>query len=321
MKSLASIIIPCFNAEKWLRAAIDSCISQTYLNLEIIVIDDGSTDTSLEIVKSYGNKIIWESGPNRGGGYARNRGFTLSTGDYIQYLDADDYLLPKKLERQIHCLEATKADVVYSDWRHQFHLPDGTDFLSDIQFSGPKTDFLEALLLDDRWIPPVALLFAREIVTQCHWDETLRAGQDRDFLILAATKGAKFEYQAGCHAIYRRYGNTTVSTSNRDVWRESHFLLMQKAETNLSQLNQLSSQYRQALAESYFAKIRPARTEIGYPQYLGVLRKIVSLQPEFKPKSTKVYSLVQTTFGFIAAELLVKFLKTFKDRGGDLSTS
>jgi len=61
MPKLVSIIIPCFNAEKWLREAIDSCLQQTYPHIEIIVIDDGSTDNSLEIIKSYGDKLIWKS--------------------------------------------------------------------------------------------------------------------------------------------------------------------------------------------------------------------------------------------------------------------
>src|SRR2546421_11836378 len=118
---LASIIIPCYNAERWVAEAIRSALDQTYAPIEVIVIDDGSTDKSLEVIKSFGNMIRWESGPNRGGSHARNRGFESSSGKYIQFLDADDYLLSQKIETQVAFLEKTGADVVYGDWRYKWH--------------------------------------------------------------------------------------------------------------------------------------------------------------------------------------------------------
>jgi glycosyltransferase involved in cell wall biosynthesis len=310
---LVSVIIPCFNAEKWLREAIDSCIAQTYPKIEIIVINDGSTDHCLAIIKSYGDRVIWESGPNRGGSYARNRGFVLSSGDYIQYLDADDYLLPEKIERQVCCLEETGADVVYGDWRHRQHLPNGTTFLDDVQVSGPKEDFLESLLTDKQWVAPLALLFKRDVVARCDgWDEGLKAAQDRDFLISIAINDATFIYQPGCHSIYRRYGSVTVSTANKNLWLESHFLLMQKAEVKLAQMDQLSNKYRQALAEAYFLKIRPERIVINYQRYLWVLKKILSLYPEFKAESAVLYTLMQKKLGFMTTEIIIKFVKQFR---------
>ncbi len=103
---LVSIIIPCYNAERWLNEAIDSCLAQTYRPIEIIVIDDGYTDGSLEIIKSYGDRITYKTGPNKGGNHARNLGFSLCKGSYIQFLDADDYIRPTKLERQVQYLRA-----------------------------------------------------------------------------------------------------------------------------------------------------------------------------------------------------------------------
>ena len=311
MEKLVSVIIPCYNAEKWLREAIDSCLNQTYANLEIIVIDDGSSDHSLEIIKSYEDKVIWESGPNRGGCYARNRGFELTKGEYIQYLDADDYLLPQKIERQVHFLEETGADVVYGDWRPQKHLPDGTFFLKDINTCGPKDDFLEHLLADKQWLVPHALIFTRDAVSKSGgWDEKLKAGQDRDFFISVAMSGVKFAYQPGCYSVYRGYGNITVSTSNPDIWRNNHFFLMEKAEMKLSQLNKLSERYRRALAECYFGRIRGNCTSINYSSYLWVLNKITSLCPDFKGKSkAPVYNIAQITIGFKNTEIIYKLVK------------
>ncbi len=309
MEKLVSVIIPCFNAERWLREAIDSCLQQTYPRIEIVVVDDGSTDNCLEIIKSYGNKIIWKTGPNKGGNYARNRGFALSRGEYIQYLDADDYILPEKIERQVFFLEGTGADVVYGDWRYRRHLPDGTSFLQDRKSSNkPKEDILESLLSDHWWVAPVALLFTRAAVDSCSgWDESLKGAQDRDFFISLVMNGAKVVYQPGCYSFYRKYGNTTVSSSNKKVVLENHFLLMEKAEAKLAQLGRLSSSYQQALAQGYFFKSRRRYNYLNYSRHLWVLRKILGLCPDFKVQGSAAYNLIQNIFGFIIAEILLRF--------------
>ena len=85
-----SILIPCYNAEKWIAQCIESALNQTYANKEVIVVDDGSTDGSLDIIKNFGDKIRWETSPNRGGNAARNRLLELSSGEWLQSLDADD---------------------------------------------------------------------------------------------------------------------------------------------------------------------------------------------------------------------------------------
>jgi glycosyltransferase involved in cell wall biosynthesis len=96
MSELVSILIPCFNAERWIGHAIDSALEQTYSPTEVIVVDDGSTDSSLGIIEGFGRRIRWETGPNRGANAARNRLLSLASGPWLQYLDADDYLLATK---------------------------------------------------------------------------------------------------------------------------------------------------------------------------------------------------------------------------------
>lgn len=313
MSKLVSVIIPCFNAQRWIAEAIDSCLQQTYPNIEVIVIDDGSTDNSLKIIKSYGDRIIWKTGPNRGGNHARNKGFSLAKGDYIQYLDADDYLLPEKIERQVRCLEETGADVVYGDWRHKHHQPDGTAFFDDIQVSGPKEDFLESLLSNENWVAPCAVLFTKAAVERCGvWDETLQVGQDRDFLISVAMNGEKFVYQSGCYSIYRRYGQVTVSTSCKLRWLENHGLILRKVEQKLSQEGRFSEKYRQALAKSYYAMAREYLYKvdsIGYLNYLRLLEKSLTLFPEFRASNGAVYNLLQQVFGFKKAERIAYLMK------------
>lgn len=115
MSTLVSILIPVYNAERWIGETIESALAQTWPEKEVIVVDDGSTDRSLEIIKRFNGRIRWETGPNRGGNAARNRLLELSRGEWLQYLDADDYLLPKKVERQIEFTrQQGDCDVVFS---------------------------------------------------------------------------------------------------------------------------------------------------------------------------------------------------------------
>ncbi|GAB1545269.1 hypothetical protein NUACC21_79450 [Scytonema sp. NUACC21] len=306
MPPLVSVIIPCFNAEKWISEAIDSCLQQTYSNVEIIVVDDGSTDNSLEIIKSYGNKIIWRSVNHRGGNHARNKAFALSKGKYIQYLDADDYILPEKIERQVCFMEETGADVVYGDWRYQHHLPDGTSYLDNIEFPGAQADILESLLAN-WWTAVASLLYRRTSVEKTSgWDENFQAAQDRDFFLSVVLKGAKVLYQPGCYSIYRRYGDVTVSSSSKPRWIASHQAVLVKAEQKLKQLNLMSVKYRCALAKSYFQLAREALSIDNYSQYLSLLEEALIVFPDFKrDNGRRVYYLIQSLCGFRRTESIV----------------
>lgn len=105
-KSLVSVVIPVHNAEKYVKESIDSCLDQTYPNLEIIVVDDKSTDNTLDILKSYGNKIILIPIEKQDGlGNVINIGIKKSKGKYIARMDADDVMYPTRLEKQIEYLE------------------------------------------------------------------------------------------------------------------------------------------------------------------------------------------------------------------------
>jgi glycosyltransferase involved in cell wall biosynthesis len=102
MKELVSIIIPAYNAEKWICECIESALSQTWRWKEIIVIDDGSKDNTLERAKSLSSEIVVvRSQENCGASAARNHGLSIAQGSYIQYLDADDLLSPEKIEWQL----------------------------------------------------------------------------------------------------------------------------------------------------------------------------------------------------------------------------
>lgn len=102
---LVSVVIPTYNRLKVLLRAIDTALNQTYRNLEVIVVDDGSTDDTQTAVKAYGDRIRYIHQKNQGASAARNLGITAANGKYIAFLDSDDEWLPHKLEKQIALLE------------------------------------------------------------------------------------------------------------------------------------------------------------------------------------------------------------------------
>lgn len=106
MNPKISVIIPNYNYEKFISATIESVLSQTYENIEIIVVDDGSKDNSLEVLKNFGDKIRVVQQKNAGVSAARNHGVSLSNGDFVAFLDADDIWLPEKLQCQINKFNA-----------------------------------------------------------------------------------------------------------------------------------------------------------------------------------------------------------------------
>jgi glycosyltransferase involved in cell wall biosynthesis len=111
--SLVSVIIPCRNAESYISESIDSALHQSYSNIEVIIVDDGSTDASIEIIKCFGNLVRLETIDHQGACAARNLGLQVSKGEYIQFLDADDVLLLNKIEVQLPYLTSNQCDLVF----------------------------------------------------------------------------------------------------------------------------------------------------------------------------------------------------------------
>lgn len=121
---LVSVVIPCYNNERHLGAAIDSVLAQSHRPLEILVVDDGSTDNSAEIARQYGDPVRLLSQSNQGCPAARNTGVNASQGHYLAFLDADDLWMEQKLRLQLKVLEdSPEIDCVYSHIE-QFHSPE-----------------------------------------------------------------------------------------------------------------------------------------------------------------------------------------------------
>lgn len=298
---LVSVLIPCYRAARWIADAIDSCLSQTYEDIEIIVVDDGSDDNSVEVVKRYGDKVVLCVQEHNGANCARNCAIALSSGAFVQFLDADDYLLPNKIANQVTCLQESGKDVVYGDWRYQFHESDGSVWLGAVDISGEQEDIL-CSLLSGWWVAPNSLLFRRSAVDRTDgWDEALEAAQDRDFFLSVVMGGASVIYQSSCDSIYRRHGNTSISQSSRERWLLNHKLVCEKAERRLSAEKRLTPEYRSALARSYFFLARDYYSR-DRQAAIQLHDKVQVLEPAFRPSHSKVYDFLYQAFGFETAE-------------------
>src|SRR5262249_29686320 len=130
---LGSILIPAFNAEDWIADTIRSALAQTWPNKEIIIVDDGSRDRTLSVAREFAAKdVSVVTKPNEGAAATRNKALSLSQGDYIQWLDADDLLAPDKIERQLKALQASdnRRTLLSSPWAYFAYRPHRAKFVS-----------------------------------------------------------------------------------------------------------------------------------------------------------------------------------------------
>ena len=215
-----SILIPLYNSQEYIAETIESCLSQTYPNIEIIIVDDGSTDNSLEIAKEYENRygnIIVDRQKNSGASKARNRAFELSTGEYIQYLDADDLLDSEKISTQIVLLEGKKErSVVFSKWG-SFHKDISSVIWKDLPVNKSYDNSKQFLI--ELWASGMAAvihiwLVPRILIEESKgWDEKLAVNQDGEFFarIVLSSNGTYFTNKSLCY--YRIDNSESISKS------------------------------------------------------------------------------------------------------------
>ena len=185
---------------------VDSVLAQSYPEKEVIIIDDGSTDQSANIIKSYGAAVVAKCQPNQGASAARNHGTRLARGDYIQYLDADDMLAPDTLAKRIAALETTRADIAYTDWEQFTISEDGSICKGDVIAMSVERlveDPEAACASSTFWAPPAAILYRRWVVEGIgEWNPRLPVIQDARFIFDAARLRARFTRVKGVGALY-----------------------------------------------------------------------------------------------------------------------
>lgn len=313
---LVSVCIPVFNSQKWLRETLDSALKQTYPNIEIIAVDDGSTDNSWNILQEYKTKFptkikIFRQ-ENKGACAARNRALQESTGDYIQWLDADDLLDKDKIITQL-------SEINYLSTTDVLLTSTFLKFYNNINNAVPVTNYLCRDLAPKEWliyylkyslgINPHAFLINRKIALNAGlWDESLLINQDGEYLsrVVASSCYVKFISGSKC---YYRIGNLNSISNNRSSRKISSLI---KANLLIVE-NTLKYSSDSALLEScsiflmnFYSNLYFNDEEI--PEINNLKQKILSLGGNLPGKnySTK-FKLIKKILGLSLARKLKNF--------------
>lgn len=221
---LVSIVIPCFNAARWIEETIRSALAQTWPRCEIVVIDDGSTDDSLARAQAFASRgVRVVSQPNRGASSARNHGLRLAAGEFIQFLDADDLLAPDKIALQLERAAREPAGTVFTArWGRfttdpaQSTFADANPLFADLL----PGDYLVRYASHDCMMHPAAWLAPRPLIDRAGpWDEQLSLNDDGEFFARLAAASDRIAYCPTAVSFYRSriVGSLSAQRSRRHL--------------------------------------------------------------------------------------------------------
>lgn len=226
---LVSVLIPAYNAERVLGQALDSVLAQTWPNVEVIVVEDGSKDATLAVAQQYearGVKVVAQP-ENRGQTAALNRALEEAQGDFIQFFDADDVMESGKIEAQMRCLQAEPPGTIATSWWARFF---DDDVANTQVFEGADWRDYDVPLewLIDDWegrgtMPPGAWLYPRSVVDAIGpWHEELTLNNDMEYFTRAVLASERIVFCPDARWYYRS-GNESLSGRKDDRALRSQF--------------------------------------------------------------------------------------------------
>ena len=246
--SLVSIIVPIYNAEKYLDSCIQSVLRQTYTNWELILIDDGSTDKSGRIAEEYGfadERITVFHQKNLGVSLARNQGIDEATGNYVVFLDADDELIEDCLAKTVNIAEETNADVVAGRSCENQEL-----FQDRIIWTGAEA--LENSLKDHLFTySACAKLIRREFIGKTRFTPDIRINEDSYFVFQLLCKQNVFVLTNDVIYFYR----ANSESSSRTVFSEKYFDILKVSDLKYKKIEEQYPQMHD-LAKNMLLKAR-----------------------------------------------------------------
>lgn len=234
MKPLVSILVPAYNAEAWISDALRSAIAQTWEPKEIIVVDDGSTDRTLAVARRFeSDRLRVVTHKNQGAAATRNKAFSLSHGDYIQYLDADDLMGPEKIAKQMEALgqSPNKRTLLSGSWGSFLYRYDRTKFIpSELWNDLSPVEWLIHKMQLNLYMQTASWLVSRQLAEEAGpWDTRLLGDDDGEYFcrVLLASNGVRFVPEA------RVYYRTSGSGSLRYIGTSERKMVAQICSMNL----------------------------------------------------------------------------------------
>jgi glycosyltransferase involved in cell wall biosynthesis len=218
--SLISCIVPVYNGGRYLREAVDSIVEQTHRPLEIIVVDDGSTDETAEVAANYGDRIKYLRQPNLGYAAAKNSGLDSARGEFIAFLDADDVWHPEKLARQLTRLRSEpEIDLCFTRYQN-FWMPDLAEEerrYQDSPLAQPQTSWSISTLLTRRAV------FERFGI----FHDGSRELANMTWFLRAVERGAVVDVLADI-LMYRRFNVESFTRRERSIFLENFFPILKE---------------------------------------------------------------------------------------------
>ena len=267
MSARISVVIPCYNASGLLAETLSSALAQTVPADEIIVIDDGSTDDSADIARSFGSKVRLVQQENAGESVARNRGFELASGEWIALLDADDIWKPTKLEQQLKL--ATDGVVCVHTAYYKFG---DQESLHDCSAVPPHRRYDPVRVSLANFLPPSTTIVRRSV--QARFPSWTRYGEDLIFFLDLLREG-EFRMVSEPLTGHRVHARAQSAIADRELdWRASVIEWLDRGQHDLSDHQQRQMRrgwdarvVRQASMKAIrgnFTPLRDARRSLGW---------------------------------------------------------
>lgn len=310
MEITISIITPCFNAGHLVRELESSLVEQNLESLEWIVVDDGSDEETLEVLRdietqSSLNVRIFR-GVNNGACYARNLGFDRSRGSWVKFVDADDLLEAGHLEDQLEAAKETPQAIAISP-KHEFY--DSPNEKRIERYGGIDVSKLEdpfRLMLVAAPFHHSSALFPRSLIEAIGgWDKSLAADQDGDFLLRLLMLRPSLVWCNGPGFLFRQHSYTNRITANDDPQKwESRLYVCQKIQVELERVKLLDS-YRDELAQRYDRIAKRALTGRGSDEVVDrALAYAAELSLNYLKLQPSYVRMLRALLGFKRAERL-----------------
>jgi glycosyltransferase involved in cell wall biosynthesis len=216
MKTLVSILIPAYNAEEWIAETLQSAVSQTWENKEIIVVDDGSKDGTFEAARKFspqGVRVVKQE--NQGAAAARNKALSLCQGSYIQWLDADDLLSPDKISRQMAVAQDRQDNrlLLSCAWGGFMYRPKRANFQPTPLWNNLKpAEWLIRKLGQNLYMQPATWLVSRELTEAAGlWNTELKVDDDGEYFCRVLLQSSEVEFVPAAKVYYRASGSGSLS--------------------------------------------------------------------------------------------------------------